>query len=165
MTQSSSTPITGHHSGFNISHWLLSHQIDSKVLVHLNTNSVTSVLMTTLIQHRGLNCRPKYFHRTGAEKSTDLDKIFGVLCTNYSAFYICIHLLYILVINLPPFVFRRTWLSCSRFHRRPDRKTPSGQTNQEYLTIFWFCGTHLEKSPQPNAFKCILSQLLNDMSN
>lgn len=43
MAQSSSTSITGHHSGFNISHLLLSHQTDSKVLVHLNTNSVTSV--------------------------------------------------------------------------------------------------------------------------
>lgn len=41
VTQSSSTSITGHHSGVNISHWLLSHQTDSKVLVHLDTNSVT----------------------------------------------------------------------------------------------------------------------------
>lgn len=39
MTQSSSTSITGHHSGFNISHWLFRHQFYSKVLVHLNTNS------------------------------------------------------------------------------------------------------------------------------
>lgn len=63
MAQSSSTSITGHHSGFNISHWLLCHQIDSKVLVYLNTNNSNSVnilkfnsikLMTTLTEHIGL---------------------------------------------------------------------------------------------------------------
>lgn len=42
--------------------------------------------------------------------------------------------------NLPPFVFRRTWLSCSRFHRRPDRKTQSVQTNQEYFALFFGFG-------------------------
>lgn len=45
MPQSSSTSITRHHPGFNICHWLLSHQLDSKVLVHLNTISVLSIVV------------------------------------------------------------------------------------------------------------------------
>lgn len=40
VAQGSSTSITGHHSGLNLSHWLLCHQFDGKVLVHLDTNNV-----------------------------------------------------------------------------------------------------------------------------
>lgn len=35
VAQRSSTSVTGHHPGMDISDWLLSHQVDGKVLVHL----------------------------------------------------------------------------------------------------------------------------------
>lgn len=46
VAQSSSASITGHHSGFNVSHWLLSHQLDGEVLIHLGANNMTSVIIS-----------------------------------------------------------------------------------------------------------------------
>lgn len=45
MTQSSSTSITGHNSVLNVSYWLLCHQLDGKVLVHLYINDKISVII------------------------------------------------------------------------------------------------------------------------
>lgn len=44
VAQGSSTSITGHNSGFNVGHWLLSHQLDGEVLIHLGTNNMISVI-------------------------------------------------------------------------------------------------------------------------
>lgn len=44
MAQSSTTSITGHNSGLNISHWLLCHQVDGKVLVQLYTKKKSLIL-------------------------------------------------------------------------------------------------------------------------
>lgn len=46
MAQSSSTSITGHNSGLNVSYWLLCHQLDGKVLIHLDINNVISVIIS-----------------------------------------------------------------------------------------------------------------------
>lgn len=45
VAQGSSASITGHHSGLNVSHWLLCHQVDGKVRIHLDTNNVISVII------------------------------------------------------------------------------------------------------------------------
>lgn len=48
MAQGSSTSITGYHSFPNLSHWLLCHQVDGKVRIHLDTDNVTSVIISSV---------------------------------------------------------------------------------------------------------------------
>lgn len=68
VTQSSSTSIAGHHPGFNISHWLLSHQIDGKALVHLNTNGVISVAYGNTDPSSRFELWPQILSQDGSRK-------------------------------------------------------------------------------------------------